>query len=58
VLPPVIRTMADGFGTTRNSKGCHVINMNAKVLQADGMNERTHMLPFEIAEGLGSRPTA
>lgn len=56
VLPEVLRIMADGFGTTRNSKGRNVINLNAKVLQGDGMNEHTHMAPFEIAEHLGIAP--
>lgn len=56
VLPPIINTLAQGFGTDRNSKGKHVIRYGAKVLQGDGMNERTHMYPFDIADALGIAP--
>lgn len=49
VLGEVLPIMADGFGTERNSKGRHVINLGAKVLQGDGMNEHTHMEPFQVA---------
>ncbi|AXQ68750.1 nicotinamide phosphoribosyl transferase [Caulobacter phage CcrPW] len=56
VLPRVIQILADGLGTDRNSKGREVIRYGAKVLQGDGMNERTHMLPFEIADSLGIAP--
>ncbi len=49
VLPPVFATIAGGFGTMRNSKGMEVINFGAAVLQGDGMNEVTHMTPFEVA---------
>lgn len=50
VLPEILRTLADGFGTTRNSKGFDVINFNVKALWADGMNERTITEPFMEAE--------
>lgn len=56
VLPRVIKTLADGFGTTKNGKGKDVINMNVKMLQGDGMNEDTHMLPFTLAADLGIAP--
>jgi nicotinamide phosphoribosyltransferase len=56
VLPDVFRIMAAGFGVSANSKGMDVINMEAKVLQGDGMNETTHMLPFEIARDLRIAP--
>ena len=56
VLPAVLGIMARGFGTSRNSKGQHVINLGAKVLQGDGMNENTHMEPFKIAATLGIAP--
>lgn len=53
VLPEVLRTLAQGFGTTKNSKGFDVINFNVKALWADGMNERTVIEPFIEAEKLG-----
>lgn len=56
VLPRVIKTLADGFGVTRNGKGADVINMNVKMLQGDGMYEDTHMLPFTLATDLGIAP--
>lgn len=56
VLPRVIKTLAGGFGTTKNGKGLDVINMNVKMLQGDGMNEDTHMLPFTLAADLGIAP--
>lgn len=56
VLPRVIGLMAEGFGVTRNAKGRDVINLEAKVLQGDGMNETTHLLPFTIAEDLRVAP--
>lgn len=56
VLPPVMTTLARGFGTDRNSKGQDVIRYGAKVLQGDGMNEITHMLPFTLATDLGIAP--
>jgi nicotinamide phosphoribosyltransferase len=48
VLPELIRIFAEGFGVTRNSKTYDVIN-GAKLLWGDGINERSHMLPFDIA---------
>ncbi|USN15400.1 nicotinamide phosphoribosyltransferase [Brevundimonas phage vB_BpoS-Kikimora] len=56
VLPPVFQTLAAGFGTDRNAKGRDVIRYGAKVLQGDGMNEDTHMQPFELADALGIAP--
>ncbi|AXQ68358.1 nicotinamide phosphoribosyl transferase [Caulobacter phage CcrBL10] len=56
VIPPVLKIMADGFGTQRNSKGLDVLNLNAKVLQGDGMNEHTHMDPFYLGRDLGIAP--
>lgn len=56
VLPPVFKTLAEGFGTDRNAKGKDVIRYGAKVLQGDGMNEHTHMQPFELADALGIAP--
>lgn len=56
VLPEVFRIMADGFGAQRNSKGREVINLGGKVLQGDGMNERSHMDPLDIAEKLMLAP--
>lgn len=53
VLPEVLRTIAAGFGTTRNSKGADVVNFGAKALWADGMNEFTVTEPYEVAEGMG-----
>jgi nicotinamide phosphoribosyltransferase len=53
VLPDVLKTLAQGFGTTRNSKGFDVINFNVKALWADGMNERTVIEPFVEAKKLG-----
>lgn len=53
VLPPVLKTLCEGFGTRKNSKGFDVINMNVKGLWADGMNEGTITDPFAIAESLG-----
>lgn len=52
VLPTLLRTFAQGFGTTTNSKGFEVINLNVKTLWADGMNETTVVEPFEIAKAL------
>jgi nicotinamide phosphoribosyltransferase len=52
VLAEVLPIVAEGFGTTRNSKGFDVIN-GAKVLQGDGINEHTVTVPFEIAKALG-----
>lgn len=56
VLPRVLRSLADGFGTTANSKGLDVINLNVKMLQGDGMNEDTHMLPFTLASDMKIAP--
>lgn len=56
VLPPVFKTLADGFGVELNSKGKGVIKLGASVLQGDGMNEHTHMEPFLIADELGIAP--
>lgn len=56
VNPEVLRILANGFGTTKNSKGKHVINLGVKCLTGDGMNERTHMDPFLIADELGIAP--
>lgn len=52
VLPDVLRTVADNFGVTSNSKTFAVIN-NAKVLWGDGINEDTVVNPFVIAKHLG-----
>ncbi|USN16206.1 nicotinamide phosphoribosyltransferase [Brevundimonas phage vB_BpoS-Papperlapapp] len=56
VLPPVFTTLAKGFGTDRNSKGKDVIRYGAAVLQGDGMNEHSHMVPFQVADALGLAP--
>jgi nicotinamide phosphoribosyltransferase len=56
VLPEVFRLMVEGFGSRTNGKGREVINMEAKVLQGDGMNEESHMEPFAIAEDLKIAP--
>lgn len=56
VLPPIFKTLADGFGVDRNSKGKDVIRYGVKVLQGDGMNEETHMVPFQVADALGIAP--
>lgn len=56
VLPRVLKTLADGFGTTTNSKGMEVINNGVKVLQGDGMDEQSHMVPWEIATSMGIAP--
>ena len=56
VLPSVLKILAEGFGTEKNSKGREVLNMNVKVLWADGMNETTITEPFEIAESLNIAP--
>lgn len=53
VMPEVLRTMCDGFGTTKNNKGAEVINYNASCLWADGMNEHTVVEPYAEAEKLG-----
>lgn len=53
VLPELLRPMAQAVGTTTNKKGFEVLNLNLKVLWADGMNEHTVTDPFEIAEGMG-----
>lgn len=53
VLPELLRTMCRAVGTTRNSKGYEVINLNLKALWADGMNEKTVTEPFEIAKHMG-----
>lgn len=45
VLDRILPAIANGFGTTKNNKGYHVIN-GAKVLWGDGMNEDTITLPF------------
>lgn len=52
VLPHVIKTISEGFGTTKNSKGFGVIN-NAKILWGDGINEDTVTEAFKIAEEMG-----
>ena len=51
VFTSILQRLAEGFGTTFNSKGYHVIN-GAKGLWADGMNESTVHLPFEVAKSL------
>lgn len=56
VLPPVFKTLANGFGVELNSKGKGVIKLGASVLQGDGMNEVTHMDPFKLADDLGIAP--
>jgi len=56
VLPGVVSRLAHGFGTTTNGKGFEVINLGAAMLQGDGMNEETHMLPFQIAASLKIAP--
>lgn len=56
VLPLLLPTLANGFGVDLNSKGKGVIKLSAKCLQGDGMNELTHMQPFDIANGLGLAP--
>ncbi|QXL90279.1 nicotinamide phosphoribosyl transferase [Caulobacter phage CcrSC] len=56
VNPEVLRILAGGFGTDRNSKGRDVIRYGVKVLTGDGMNEKTHMQPFEVAESLAIAP--
>jgi nicotinamide phosphoribosyltransferase len=53
VLPDILRTLAQGFGTTRNSKGYDVLNYNAKALWADGMNENTITEPVAEAKKIG-----
>lgn len=53
VLPKILGILGDAFGTMENSKGFDVINMNVKVLWADGMNEKTVIEPFWVAEQLG-----
>ncbi len=56
VLPDVFRTLADGFGTMTNSKGLGVLNLGAKVLQGDGVDEHTYLQPFEIGRLAGIAP--
>jgi nicotinamide phosphoribosyltransferase len=56
VLPEVLNILDNGFGSAINSKGRRVINLGAKVLQGDGMNENTHMEPFFLASRLGLAP--
>lgn len=56
VLPEVLRIMDAGFGSQLNSKRKRVINLGAKVLQGDGMNETTHMEPFFLGDELGLAP--
>lgn len=58
VLPEVLRTTADAFGTTKNRKGYDVINLNAKALWADGMNENTVTEPFAIGKDMGISSTS
>jgi len=53
VLPEILRTMCQAVGTTRNSKGFEVINLNLKALWADGMDEITVTEPFQIAYDMG-----
>jgi len=53
VLPEILRTHCDAFGTTLNSKGFEVVNLGLKALWADGMNENTVTEPFQIAKGMG-----
>ena len=52
VLPEIFRIIANGFGTTKNSKGYDVIN-GAKVLQGDGINEVSVEYPFQIGRRMG-----
>ena len=52
VLPQVIQILVEGFGTQKNGKGFHVIN-GVKVLQGDGVNERTVTVPYHIAKDMG-----
>lgn len=52
VLPEVMRIIANGFGTTKNTKGYDVIN-GAKVLQGDGIDEVSVELPYQIGRRLG-----
>ncbi|AFO71675.1 nicotinamide phosphoribosyltransferase [Caulobacter phage phiCbK] len=56
VIPPVVQTLAAGFGTQKNSHGLDVLNLGAKALQGDGMNENTHMDPFILARNIGVAP--
>jgi nicotinamide phosphoribosyltransferase len=53
VLPELLRIHADAFGTTKNSKGYDVVNYGLKALWADGMNERTVIQPFQLAQNMG-----
>lgn len=50
VLPILFPSLVSGFGSRTNSKGMEVLNLGVKLLQGDGMNEVTHMLPFTIAK--------
>lgn len=52
VVPELLRIMAKGFGTTKNRKGFDVLN-GSKLLWGDGINEETHMLPFQKAWDMG-----
>lgn len=52
VVEEVLKIMANGFGTTKNSKGYDVIN-GAKLLWGDGMCEETIDMPFYAAKAIG-----
>lgn len=48
VLREIFPVVAAGFGTTKNSKGYHVLN-DCKILWGDGMNENTIVYPYAVA---------
>jgi nicotinamide phosphoribosyltransferase len=52
VLPRVFKTLEEKFGFDMNEKGYKVLR-NVKVLQGDGITEKTVHIPFDIAKTLG-----
>lgn len=51
VLPEVLESLANSFGTTRNSAGYSVLN-GVSALWGDGMNEETIINPYLIARNM------
>lgn len=52
VIPVLLEKLMHSFGYSENSKGYKVLH-NVKLLQGDGIDENSVVVPFEIAERMG-----
>lgn len=57
VVCRLLLTLEDAFGSTKNSKGYRVLNDNVRVIQGDGINERSLREILDAANLLGYSTT-